>query len=30
MVMLVSALCAALAGVIGWLWIQPAGSEPAH
>jgi hypothetical protein len=29
-VMLVSALCAALAGVIGWLWIQPAGSEPAH
>jgi hypothetical protein len=29
-VMLVSALCAALAGVIGWLWIRPAGSEPAH
>src|SRR5258705_7757019 len=27
-VMLVSALCAAFAGVIGWLWIQPAGSEP--
>ena len=27
-VMLVSALCAALAGVTGWLWIRPAGSEP--
>jgi MFS family permease len=27
-VMLVSALCAALAGVTGWLWIRPAASEP--
>src|SRR6202171_4038588 len=26
--MLVTALCAALAGVTGWLWIRPAGSEP--
>src|SRR5229473_1330296 len=26
-VMLVTALCAALAGVTGWLWIRPAGSE---
>jgi EmrB/QacA subfamily drug resistance transporter len=29
-VMLVTALCAALGGVAGWLWIRPAGSEPAH
>ena len=29
-VMLVTALCAALGGVSGWLWIRPAGSEPAH
>jgi hypothetical protein len=26
-VMLVSALCAALAGVIGWLWIRAKGAE---
>jgi hypothetical protein len=26
-VMLVTALCAALAGVAGWLWIRPIGSE---
>jgi hypothetical protein len=26
--LLVTALCAALAGVTGWLWIRPAGSEP--
>jgi hypothetical protein len=25
-VMLVAALCAALAGIAGWLWIQPIGS----
>jgi MFS family permease len=29
-VMLVTALCAALGGAAGWLWIRPAGSEPAH
>ena len=29
-VMLVTALCAALGGVAGWLLIRPAGSEPAH
>src|ERR1700694_5365004 len=29
-VMLVSALCAALAGAAGWLWIRPAGSEATH
>jgi EmrB/QacA subfamily drug resistance transporter len=29
-VMLVTALCAALGGVAGWLWIRPTGSEPAH
>jgi hypothetical protein len=28
-VMLVAALCAALAGVTGWLWIRPVGSEAA-
>jgi hypothetical protein len=28
MVILVSALCAILAGVIGWFWIRPTGSEP--
>jgi EmrB/QacA subfamily drug resistance transporter len=27
-VMLVTALCAALGGVAGWLWVRPAGSEP--
>ena len=26
-VMLVTALCAALAGITGWLWVRPAGSE---
>jgi EmrB/QacA subfamily drug resistance transporter len=29
-VMLVTALCAALGGVAGWLWIRPAGSELAN
>ena len=29
-VMLVTALCAALAGAAGWLWIRPAGSEATH
>src|SRR5712692_2177288 len=29
-VILVTALCAALAGVTGWLWIQPEGSEATH
>jgi EmrB/QacA subfamily drug resistance transporter len=28
MVILVAALCAIHAGVIGWLWIRPTGSEP--
>jgi MFS family permease len=27
MVMLVAALCAALGGLVGWLWVRPAGSE---
>jgi hypothetical protein len=27
MVMLVAALCAALGGLVGWLWIRPASSE---
>jgi hypothetical protein len=27
MTMLVAAFCAALAGVAGWLWIRPIGSE---
>jgi hypothetical protein len=26
-VMLVAALCAALGGIAGWLWIRPIGSE---
>jgi hypothetical protein len=26
-VMLVAALCAALGGIAGWLWIRPGGSE---
>jgi EmrB/QacA subfamily drug resistance transporter len=30
MVMLVTAFCAALGGVAGWLWILPAGSEAAR
>jgi EmrB/QacA subfamily drug resistance transporter len=27
-VMLVTAFCAALGGVAGWLWVRPSGSEP--
>jgi hypothetical protein len=27
-VMLVTAFCAALAGVAGWFWIRPIGAEP--
>ena len=26
-VMLIAALCAALGGVVGWLWFRPIGSE---
>jgi len=26
-VTLIAALCAALGGVVGWLWIRPIGSE---
>jgi MFS family permease len=29
-VMLVTAFCAALAGVAGWFWIRPIGAEPAR
>ena len=29
-VMLVTALCAALGSVAGWLWVRPRGSEPLH
>jgi MFS family permease len=29
-VMLVAAFCALLAGVAGWLWIRPTGTEPAR
>jgi EmrB/QacA subfamily drug resistance transporter len=29
-VMLVTALCAMFAGTAGWLWLRPAGSEPAQ
>jgi hypothetical protein len=27
-VMLVTALCAALAGIAGWCWIRPIGTQP--
>jgi hypothetical protein len=29
-VMLVTAFCAALAGVAGWFWIRPIGPEPSR
>jgi hypothetical protein len=30
LVMLVAALCAALGGIVGWLWIRALGPEATH